>query len=75
LQRINTLGLVVPDFSELEKQNLQIWEKEAQARGALLRPGRRSNESDASEIDGRLWEVGGERIYFQRYTCLSEGGL
>jgi len=74
-QRINTLDLVVPDLSELEKQNLQIWEREAQARGALLQPGRRSNGSDASGAGGRLWEVGGERIHFHRYGYLPRNVL
>lgn len=63
-QRINTLKFIFPDLHELEDQNLQIWE--TQAKGPLLRPGKKSRQLDVSQIYGDFWTVVGEQVYFQR---------
>ena len=56
--RLVTLDSIVPDLSELEGQDLRIWE--TQARGPLLRPHKNSlNE----------WAVDGdEQVLFQRFA-------
>ncbi|KAH0558859.1 hypothetical protein GP486_004507 [Trichoglossum hirsutum] len=63
-KRINDSGLLVPDFYELEHQNLQIWE--TQARGPLLRPGKKLRKSDLTQTYDYFWTVEGERTYFQK---------
>ena len=63
-KRINELGLVVPLLHDLSDQNLQIWE--AEARGPLLRPGKKSRDLDFAQTYSDFWAVEGEQIYFQR---------
>ena len=63
-KRINELCLVVPPLHDLSDQDLQIWETEA--RGALLRPGKKSRGLDSAQVYGDSWAVEGEQIYFQR---------
>jgi len=49
---------------DLSDQNLQIWE--AEARGALLRPGKKSRDLGLAQAYSDSWAVEGEQIYFQR---------
>ena len=58
--RLSALQSMIPDLSELEGQDLQIWE--TQARGPLLRP-----RKDPRRLDE--WTVeGGEQVLFQRFA-------
>jgi hypothetical protein len=63
-KRINALGLVVPLLHDIGDQNLQIWETEA--RGPLLRPGKKPRNLDFAQAYSDSWAVEGEQIYFQR---------
>ena len=63
-KRINELGLIAPQLLELRDQNLQIWETEARA--PLLRPGKKSRDSDFTQTFSDTWAVEEEQIYFQR---------
>lgn len=58
--RLSTLDSIVPDLSELEGQDLRIWE--TQARGPLLRPHKDSRTLDEWTVDG------GEQVLFQRFA-------
>ena len=58
--RLSTLESIVPDLSELEEQDLRIWE--TQARGPLLRPQKDSQRLDEWIVDG------GEQVLFQRFA-------
>ena len=58
--RLSALNSIVPDLSELEGQDLRIWE--TQARGPLLRPHKDSRRLDERTIDG------GEQVLFQRFA-------
>ena len=58
--RLSTLESIVPDLSELEGQDLRIWE--TQARGPLLRPQKDSQRLDEWIVDG------GEQVLFQRFA-------
>ena len=58
--RLSALNSMVPNLSELEGQDLKIWE--TQARGPLLRP-----QKDSLKVDE--WTVeGGEQVLFQRFA-------
>ena len=58
--RLSALQSIVPDLSELEGQDLRIWE--TQERGPLLRP-----HKDSRRLDE--WTVGGgEQVLFQRFA-------
>ncbi len=58
--RLSTLDSIVPDLSELEGQDLRIWE--TQVRGPLLRP-----YKDSGGVN--QWSVkGGEQVLFQRFA-------
>jgi hypothetical protein len=63
-KRINALGLVVPLLHDISDQNLQIWETEA--RGPLLRPGKKPRDLGFAQAYSDSWAVEGEEIYFQR---------
>lgn len=58
--RLSTLDSIVPDLSELEEQDLRIWE--TQAKGPLLRPHKDSRNLDEWTVDG------GEQVLFQRFA-------
>lgn len=58
--RLAMLDSIVPDLSELEGQDLCIWE--AQARGPLLRPHKDPQKLDEWTVDG------GEQVLFQRFA-------
>ena len=58
--RLSALQSIVPDLSELEGQDLRIWE--TQARGPLLRPHKDSRRLDEWTVDG------GEQVLFQRFA-------
>ena len=58
--RLSALQLIVPDLSELEGQDLRIWE--TQERGPLLRPQKDSRRLDEWTVDG------GEQVLFQRFA-------
>ena len=58
--RLAILDSIVPDLSELEGQDLCIWE--TQARGPLLRPHKDSQKLDEWTVDG------GEQVLFQRFA-------
>lgn len=58
--RLSALQSNFPDLSELEGQDLQIWE--SQARGPLLRPHKDSRRPDEWTVDG------GEQVLFQRFA-------
>ena len=58
--RLSALGSIIPDLSELEGQDLRIWE--TQARGPLLRPHKDSRRLDEWTVDG------GEQVLFQRFA-------
>ncbi len=58
--RLSMLDSIVPDLSELEEQDLRIWE--TQARGPLLRPQKDSRKLDEWTVDG------GEQVLFQRFA-------
>ena len=58
--RLAILESIVPDLSELEGQDLCIWE--TQARGPLLRPHKDSQKLDEWTVDG------GEQVLFQRFA-------
>ena len=58
--RLSMLDSIVPDLSELEGQDLRIWE--TQARGPLLRPHKDSQKLDEWTVDG------GEQVLFQRFA-------
>lgn len=58
------MKLAVPDLSDLEDQNLEIWE--SQARGPLLQPRNSLGKLDPAQISSGLWTVEGEQAYFQR---------
>lgn len=58
--RLSSLNLIIPDLSELEGQDLRIWE--TSTRGPLLRP-----HKDARSLDE--WTVeGGEQVLFQKFA-------
>ena len=58
--RLSVLQSIFPDLSDLEEQDLQIWE--TQARGPLLRPHKDSRRPDEWTVDG------GEQVLFQRFA-------
>lgn len=58
--RLSTLDSIVPDLSELEDQDLRIWE--IQTRGPLLRPQKDSRKLDEWTVDG------GEQVLFQKFA-------
>ena len=58
--RLSALQSIIPDLSELEGQDLRIWE--TQARGPLLRPRKDSRRLDEWTVDG------GEQVLFQRFA-------
>ena len=58
--RLSALRSIVPDLSELEGQDLRIWE--TQARGPLLRPHKDPRRLDEWTVDG------GEQVLFQRFA-------
>ena len=58
--RLSDLQSLFPDLSELEGQDLQIWE--TQARGPLLQPHKDSRRPDEWTVDG------GEQVLFQRFA-------
>ena len=58
--RLAMLDSIIPDLSELEGQDLCIWE--IQARGPLLRPHKDSRKLDEWTVDG------GEQVLFQRFA-------
>ena len=58
--RLSALQSIVPDLSELEGQDLRIWE--TQARGPLLRPHKDSRRLDEWTVDGS------EQVLFQRFA-------
>ena len=58
--RLSVLQSIVPDLSELEGQDLRIWE--TQARGPLLRPHKDPRRLDEWTVDG------GEQVLFQRFA-------
>ena len=58
--RLATLDSIVPDPSELEGQDLRIWE--TQTKGPLLRPHKDSRKLDEWTVDG------GEQVLFQRFA-------
>lgn len=58
--KLSTLDSVVPDLSELDGQDLRIWE--IQAKGPLSRPHKDSRKFDEWTVEG------GERVLFQRFA-------
>lgn len=58
--KLSALDSIVPDLSELEGQDLRIWE--TQARGPLLRPHKDSQKFDEWTVDG------GEQVLFQAFA-------
>ena len=58
--KLSNLDSIVPDLSELEGQDLRIWE--IQARAPLLRPHKDSRKFDEWTVDG------GEQVLFQRFA-------
>ena len=58
--KLSALQSILPDLSELEEQDLQIWE--TQTRGPLLRPHKNSRRPDEWTVDG------GEQVLFQTFA-------
>ena len=65
--RLATLDSIVPDPSELEGQDLRIWE--TQTKGPLLRPHKDPRKLDEWTVDG------GEQVLFQRFALCELQGL
>lgn len=58
--RLSVLDSIVPDLTELEGQDLRMWE--IQARGLLLRPHKDSQKLDEWTVDG------GEQVLFHKFA-------